>query len=343
LDVLLGSVRNDVNVEVLVPRTITERFEYSFLTVRHVGRLSGHAWEQLELPFYAWSGILFTPTGSAPLIHPRNILTIHDAIVFAAPAGFSRAYLAWYRMLSLVLCRTAAHILTVSEFSKQELVRWCKASPRNISVVYPGALHMLSIEPDNSILERFSLKPFSYALAVGSSSPNKNFISLIAALDYLEGSGINVVLVGQTGSMVGRHGSKQKPLLTARVNNIGYVTDGELRALYESAGCFAFPSLYEGFGLPPLEAMSLGCPTVVSNAASLPEVCGSVALLCNPYEPKDIAEKIKAAVRLRENPANADVFTEFASQYTYKQCAQKVWDILSAAARGENLELADDH
>ncbi len=337
LDLFLGALEPKIKVEILIPKTVTETFAYKNLNVRQIGNLSGHAWEQLELPFYAFDGILFSPSGSAPLIHPRNILTIHDAIVFAFPAGFSKFYLIWYRLLSFVLCRTALHIVTVSQFSKCELVRWCGAKPSHITVVYPGAQQMLRLIPDNSIQSRFCLKKFGYALAVGSLSPNKNFKSLVASLEFLEKSGIEVVLVGQTVPLVGRHGSREKPLNLSQVKNVGFVSDEELRSLYENAGCFVFPSLYEGFGLPPLEALSLGCPTIVSNVASLPEVCGEVAVLCDPDRPENIAEKIRDAVRLRDNPDNAKQFARFVDRYTYRNFAQTVWAMITKAARGGDL------
>ncbi|WP_263377119.1 glycosyltransferase family 4 protein [Granulicella aggregans] len=336
LDLLLDTLKYKVTVVILVPKSVTELFPYKHLIVRPVGILSGHSWEQCELPFYAFNGILFSPSGSAPLIHPRNLLTIHDAIVFAAPAGFSRSYLIWYRFLSLVLCRTALCIVTVSQFSKRELVRWCGAHPSRITVAYPGAQHLLQVTQDNSIQSRFDLTRFRYALAVGSMSPNKNFKALIAALAFLEGTDIEVVLVGQTASIVGRHGSKEEPLNLSKVKNVGYISDEELRSLYENAGCFVFPSLYEGFGLPPLEALSLGCPIVVSDTASLPEVCGEVAVLCDPHSPEDIAMKIRYAVHLREDPSNAERFTRFAARYNYKTTAGVIWNmIVKAAAVGE--------
>lgn len=110
---------------------------------------------------------------------------------------------------------------------------------------------------------------------------------------------------------------------------MGYVSDAELRALYEHAACFVYPSFYEGFGLPPLEAMACGCPVIVSNAASLPEVCGDAALYCNPCSPEDIAEKISllmADPRLREDLRQKGL--ERAKQFTWEKCARETFAII---------------
>lgn len=332
LDAVLDAFPASLRVEILVPGSVLETQTYKHLKIRAVGQLHGHAWEQLELPLYAWNGVLFTPTGSAPILHRRNVLTIHDAIVFAAPAGFSRMYMVWYRILSLILSRTALKVITVSEFSKRELQRWCGAMPDRVSVIYPGVDHLLKVAADPGVLQRNGLSRFAYALAVGSVSPNKNFKGILSALPLLADTELAVVFIGRTGAKVGQHGSKAATLDTSDVKDLGVVTDAELRALYENAGCFVFPSFYEGFGLPPLEALSLGCPTVVSNTASLPEVCGAVALLCNPNDPADIAMAIKKALRLRDDPLNAKRYAEFAARYNSRECARATLELLLSFA-----------
>lgn len=337
LDALLIESAYPDTVEILVPRSVQVDTSYRKLSIRQVGRLNGHAWEQLELPFYAWGGVLYSPSGSAPLLHPRNVLTIHDAIVFAAPEGCPFAYRLWYRFLSIVLTRTAAHVLTVSEFSKRDITHYCKSNPDKVSVVYPGSQYLCSVAGDESILTKYSLCKFGYVLAVGSSAPNKNFAGILRAADQLALSGIDVVLVGKTGLSVGRHGPKMKPLDLSRVKNVGFATDAELRSLYENAGCFVFPSFYEGFGLPPLEALSLGCPTVISNCASLPEVCGEAALTCDPHSTEDIVAKIQTSIQMRQDEGSAERFKKFAKKYNNQESAVRVWKVITAVQAGDEV------
>jgi glycosyltransferase involved in cell wall biosynthesis len=129
-------------------------------------------------------------------------------------------------------------------------------------------------------------------LAVGSRSPHKNLAAVVQAVSRLGGSALPLVAAG---------GANTRVFNPAELNGnsfhaVGYVTDLELRALYEQAACFVYPSLYEGFGLPPLEAMTCGCPVVVSRAAALPEVCGDAALYCDPHDPENIAEQIRTVL-----------------------------------------------
>jgi glycosyltransferase involved in cell wall biosynthesis len=328
LDQILANSSSGIKVELLTPCTVNNAPRYSYISVRKVGHLTGHAWEQIELPLYSFSGVLFTPGGGAPLIHPRNIVTIHDAAVFAAPSGYSCTYRTWYKFMYRVLCLSATRILTVSNFSKHELVRWCRSKPDKISVIYLGSEHARSATADDSILRRHNLTRYGYLLAVSSKNPNKNFSALIACLDHLPVPGIEVVIAGKTLNKVFSKTSLER----STVKDLGYVTDQELRSLYENAGCFVFPSLYEGFGLPPLEALSLGCPSVVSNLASMPEIFGGTALLCDPHDPSDIAEKIGEALKNYTDATTRERLSKAAMQYTWKKCAYETWALLLAAA-----------
>jgi glycosyltransferase involved in cell wall biosynthesis len=291
-----------------------------------VGHCKGQLWEQLELPFHARGGILFSPVGGAPLLHSRNIISIHDAAVFAVPKSFSLAFRLWYQFLYRRLCRTALHIFTVSHFSKAELIKWCGAKPEKITVTYPGADHASRPEPDAGVLTRNRLRPFQYVLAVGSRNPSKNLQGLLGAFQYLEGSGLDLAIAGASYSKV----FGVLDISGDRVRDLGYVNDSELRSLYENAACFAFPSFYEGFGLPPLEALALRCPTVVANGSSLAEIFPSVAFLCDPHDQADIAAKILQA----RNPPEKERtrYREFAAVFRWKTCATLTWSAISRFA-----------
>ncbi len=333
LDALLARNEIPIRAVVLMPRNVKDVPIYDHLLARTVGLLTGHAWEQLELPFYSLNGTLFTPGGGAPLIHPRNIITIHDAAVYSAPAGFSFAFRTWYRFLYRALCRTSLHVMTVSNFSKSELVRCYGAKPEKVTVTYEGYEHAKHIPADNSILSKHSLGKFKYLLAVSTKHPNKNFGGVIKALEYLNIPNLDVAFAGKTLN----HIYKQVSLQGSSVKDLGYVTDGELRSLYQNAACFVFPSFYEGFGLPVLEALSLGCPSVVANTASMPELFAGMAILCDPSDPRDIAAKIRESLETPRDSIARNAIAASASRYSWKTCAQGTWEVLLAAMTGRAM------
>lgn len=323
LDSLIAeSQSNFPAVKVLVPSSVKNLPAYRHLSISPVGRFSGQIWEQLELPFFSKGGILFTPCGGAPIAHRRNIITIHDAAVIAAPQGYSLIFRSWYQVINWILCRLSLHIFTVSHFSKAELIKWYGANPSKVTVTYLGSEHALRPEPNPSILTRNLLVRSQYALLVGSNNPNKNIAGLLQALPYLDDSGIKVAIAGHRDAKVfGTHS-----IANEKVCDLGYVNDSELRSLYENAACFVFPSFYEGFGLPPLEALALGCPTVVANTTSLSEIFSDIAFMCNPNNPSDIADKILEAWKAPEEDRVRN--REFARGFRWVECAKKTWELL---------------
>lgn len=257
------------------------------------GRLSGHAWEQLELPVLARGGPLLSLCNTGPMFYPRQVVTLHDASPFAVPEAYSRAFRSWYGVVFGSLKRSAQGLITVSHFSQRELARICGIRPERLEVIYEGREHILATLSDPSVLDRHNLREQPFLLAVGSSSPHKNFGRLVHALEKLGETSFDVVIAGGSNPKV--HAATGA--LPESVQHVGYVSDGELRALYEHAAGFVHPAYYEGFGIPPLEAMTLGCPVVCSNAASLPEVCGDAALYFDPFDEGDISAKIGRLMR----------------------------------------------
>jgi glycosyltransferase involved in cell wall biosynthesis len=264
-----------------------------------IGRLGGHGWEQLEFPMYARGRLLLNLCNTAPLVG-QTVVTIHDASVFAVPEAYSLGFRAWYRTVLPIIGRRALWVVTDSRFSRGELSRRAGIPLEKMHVLPLGGEHILEAPSDPAILARIPVEPGRYILAVGSRSPHKNFGAVTGAVSRLGSEGLPLVVAGGINPRVFA-GSRAK--IEGAFHAAGYVTDGELRALYENATCFVYPSLYEGFGLPPLEAMVCGCPAVVAHAASLPEVCADAVLYCDPHDPEDIARKIR---RLIEDPALGD-------------------------------------
>jgi glycosyltransferase involved in cell wall biosynthesis len=254
---------------------------------RSVGRLQGQAWEQLELPRYTRDGFSLNLCNTAPLAGRSTVVAVHDAGVFAVPAAYSRPFRIWYRLLHARLGRRAARMLTVSDFSRAELSRYLGIARERFAVIPNGGEHIVREPPDSGILERLGLTR-RYLLAVSSHSLHKNFAGIQAAVTHMRRQDFTLVFAGGVNSRIFSAGEA----LAGEARLTGRVTDAELRALYENAECFVYPSFYEGFGLPPLEAMTCGCPVVVSRSASLPEVCGEAALYCDPADPADIARAL---------------------------------------------------
>jgi glycosyltransferase involved in cell wall biosynthesis len=322
-DLVLEEEFRNLDLEVLIPRSAVSVPHYSNFRVRTVGRSHGTVWEQLELPRHCRDQLLLTLSGGAPISHSHNVVTIHDAAVFEAPSGYSMAYRAWYRSLYRRMARTARHILTNSQFSRSEIVKWCGAESGKITMTYLGGEHLSRVKAESSVIRRLGISGM-YVFAVSSNNPNKNFARISQALGSFAGKGVEVVIAGGQDRKV--YAGQNRPL--SGVRKLGYVSDGELKALYENAACFVFASLYEGFGLPPLEAISCGCPIVVSRVAALPEIFDGVAVFCDPYSAEDIRRAVEEA--LHSPPASADELRAFARKYSWRTCARETLRVLHA-------------
>ena len=277
--------------------------------------LPPHAWEQAVLPAASRDGRLLNLAGSAPwLAARRSVCVIHDAAVFDRPQAYSRRFVAWYRLLFRHLAREAAGLVTVSSFARDRLAAALGTRGERWAVVPEGAEHLVAVESDAAALARLGLRPGRYLLAVASANPTKNLDRLVEAFGRLpRDDGLRLVLVGGRNDAVFAAGGGTVPASASAPNTAaatvgrvggsaaeppgvlrtGPVDDATLKALYLDAAALVFPSLYEGFGLPPLEAMALGCPVVAARAASLPEVCGDAALYVDPASTASIADGMR--------------------------------------------------
>ena len=328
LDALIGKGIVDPKYSLLLitPSGTEIPFKLFHIRVKQVGLFAGHLWEQLELPLYARRGVLLNLCNSAPLLKTQQLVVVHDAAVYAVPHGYSVVYRAWYKFMLPLLGKMARHLITVSHFSRSELVRYCGYDEAKITVVQEGAEHILAQTADNTILQRTGIRDRPFILAVSSVTPNKNFGAVARAIGIIGSTKFDLVVAGSSNPKIF---STAQTVLSDFVKYAGYVSEAELRALFESAACFVYPSFYEGFGLPPLEAMACGCPVIVSKAASLPEVCGDAALYCDPYDHTDIAEKI---VQVLHDCGKQDDMRRKglrqAAKYNWEQSALSVWAVV---------------
>jgi glycosyltransferase involved in cell wall biosynthesis len=295
------------------------------LSLTKIGKLGGHAWEQLELSGQCGDDLLLNLCNTGPLKRRRQLAVLHDAGVMARPSTYSFAFRSWYRVLFAGLMKNAGIVATVSRFSAGELMRHVGGRASSIELIFGAGEHVLRTPPDSRILDRLGIADRPYVLAVGSLTPNKNFDGVVRAASQLSDLNCKVVAAGFSNPRVFGDVQLSNDVLVPA----GYVTNGELRALYESAACFVFPSFYEGFGLPPLEAMHCGCPVVVSDRASLPEVCGSAAVYCDPDDPADIAKQLRLVLTsptLRSELRAAGI--ERARQFSWRKSAAQLNELL---------------
>ena len=263
--------------------------------VVEVGQKQGHAWEQLELARFRPELPLISLCNTAPIMRRRQHVVIHDAAVFSLPEAYGWKFRLAYKVMHHALARLGANILTVSEFSRRELAGHLHLPASRIGVLPESGEHMLRLQPDDTILERHGLGQRPYVLAVSSNHLGKNFGFVAQALLQLGQPDFDVVVAGGSNSAVfAQRGTNLPPF----IKRVGYVSDEALASLYRHAACFVFPSVYEGFGLPPLEAMTIGCPVLASRAASIPEVCGNAAIYFDPSDPQAFTQALQGVMML---------------------------------------------
>lgn len=281
--------------------------ELAHIEVRHVGlsRIPLSLWEQFRLPWAARGGRLFNLAGSAPALARQQVCMMHDAAVFDRPQAYTPLFRIWYRLLFSWLARTEASLLTVSAYSKSRLEFRLSLQPGRLHVVPNGGDHLTRVDADPGALERFGVLPGGYVLAVGNDNPNKNLAMLEARVQALHARiGLRLVVVGGLNRRVFSAAREEEAVDNDVVRRLGPINDSELKALYQGALGLVFPSLYEGFGLPPLEAMSCGCPVIAARSGAIPDVCGPAAAY---FQPDRHDELDALLMRLATDPAWRDV------------------------------------
>ena len=252
--------------------------------------------------------VLFIPAHTLPIIRKpglRTVVTVHDLGAEYLPTTHQLKQRLYLKHMTAHQLKTATHLIAVSQATKQDLISKVKIPAGNISVVYEGynnRLYSKRSDPEvNKITAAYGLAPNAYFLFVGTIQPRKNLARLIQAyaefIKTLHPTPYTLhpklALAGSKGWLSDEIYKLPKQLgIEDQVKFLEYVPDQDLPALYSGAIAFLFPSLFEGFGLPVLEAMACECPVLTSNVSSLPEVAGQAAVLVNPHSVKDIASGI---------------------------------------------------
>ena len=309
-------------LEIVVPQYAEENKipQYKNIKIVKWGHVKSHLWEQID---FFWYLILHGRTGinpctTCPLLKP-DINTLHDINQNVNPQFFTSRYgklsTVWHTLMIYASFWFGKKVLTVSRFSKSEMVRVLKVNPDKIAVLGNGWQHVNRITPDDSIFDRYEqLKKGEYYFAASSLTPQKNFIWVINAAKK------------NPNAVFAIAGKKEKltELLTDGVPGnllfLGYVTDEEMKSLMQNCKAFIHPALYEGFGIPPIEAMANGAPLIIAKASCLPEIFRNSVHYIDPYNSDvNIDALLKESVEASEKVLN---------EYSWEKNAKELLEIL---------------
>lgn len=275
-------------------------------------------------------GVLFVPAHVLPLIHPLpSVVTVHDLGYHHFPNAHPPGQRAYLERSTRFSARHATHLLADSAATRADLARLYGVPEHKITVVYPGRDESLAPTDPAPVRARYNL-PAEYVLHVGTLQPRKNLARLIEAVAALrpERPGLALVLAGRPGWLA-------EPILAAAraqgeaVRVLDYVPNEHLPGLYSGARVFAFPSLYEGFGFPVLEAMACGTPVVGANTSSVPELAGEAALLVPPTDTAALTAALRRA--LADEPLRATLTArgfEQVRRFSWQRCAAETLGVL---------------
>lgn len=290
------------DVTLVAPDEPLRHEELGGVSVERIGRLHGHLWEQIELPRYVrrQNGFLLSLANTGPIGLREQLAVIHDITWARMPQSYSRGFRLWYRFMTGRLVRRARALATVSEFSREDIASYWGINPARFTVV-PNAV-------DEAFLARTGIEPRgvphgAFLLSVASQAPHKNIPALVEAyhLAAAETAMPPLVLVGGSSRVFASNDAagdvKHGP---GQVIALGRVDDEELVWLYRNAAVFIFPSLCEGFGIPPLEAQQLGCPICVSDIPVLRQVFEDDAFYFDPKSVESIKQSLLSNSKARE-------------------------------------------
>lgn len=331
LDHFLGSghsLTQGLDVELIVPRGASDLPQLQAIRLRTVRLPGGHAWEQAVLPIIARGGLI-SLCNTGPLALTKHIVCMHDANTRLFPSSYALPFRLFYRVLQPAIGRTASEVVTVSRFSARELVRNGITAKQTLRVIPNGHEHVLRWRPQHTPGTRAVAGP-NTIVVLGSPAPHKNIGLILGLAPRLAAAGLQIAVAGMRDKRVFKGDGTEAQ--RGNVIWLGRLSDNALAALLQNSLCLAFPSFTEGFGLPPLEAMSLGCPVVASDCASLPEICGDAALYAPPTDPELWFSRFLQLHQ--DNSLRADLITRGhvrARQYSWRTSALHYLELMAKA------------
>jgi len=275
--------------------------------------------------------VIFSPTHYVPRwVNGPKVMAIMDVSYLEFPQMFRRGDLHQLVNWTAYSARVARAIFTISEFSKRAIIKAYNVPEKRVIVTYPG-LTMPNVQAQTNLYG-------NYILSVGTIQPRKNFTRLIEAFSKIlpKYPDLTLVIVGKKGWLYEEIlASPKKFGIQDKVKFLDFVADNELSGLYRNSKVFALPSLYEGFGLPVLEAMSYGCPVVVSNTSSLPEIAGEAGIYVDPEDVESIARGLVDALEGKSAEARARAAKAQIAKFTWEKAAKQTLEVLEKVGKGE--------
>lgn len=282
--------------------------------------------------------VLFVPAHTLPLIRKpglKTVVTVHDLGSEYLPSMHQLKQQLYLGFMQKFQLQTATKIIAVSKATKEDLIKRVEIDPKKVNVVYEGYDKDLfkPVKGDTLVnsLRQYKLKPQEYFLFVGTVQPRKNLERLIRAFAVLKLAPSKLVIAGNKGWLSEEIYRLPKKLgIEDRVKFLGYVPDENLPALYSGALALTFPSLFEGFGLPILEAQACNCPVLTSSASSLPEVGGKAAVYVDPYSVDDIVKGMERVKGEGERVKLIQKGLDNVKRFSWEKCAAQTLQILES-------------
>lgn len=262
--------------------------------------LSSALWENTLLALKTKEDILFNPGGFGIFTHKNQVLTIHDVAPIDGPNWYSKQYALIFKSIVPITTRVSRKIITVSNYSADRIVKLFNIHPNKIEVTHLGVDSRFKAHPvvsKQEIYKKYDIEE-GYLLCVSAISSRKNFERIVQAWNSIDKSGLKLLIVGQVNAKFADSNFTAKN--TNSVTYTGHITDDELASLYTHCVAFVYPSLYEGFGLPIVEAMAAGAPVITSNVTSMPEIAGKAAITVDPYSIDEIRSAMKALIHNKD-------------------------------------------
>jgi glycosyltransferase involved in cell wall biosynthesis len=310
----------------------------SVAPARPLQGIRGHLWEQCWLPGKIRSRLLWSPANTGPLFCANQVITIHDLAALDHPEWFAPKFSAWYRYMVPQVVRHARRVIAVSEFTKRRLVETIGVDRAKISVIPNGVderFRPCAPGAADATRRRLGIPSAHYVLSLGTLEPRKNLRGQLDAWSQCVGqipADTWLVVAGRAGQ---RHvfGEANPERISPRVHFTGFVPDADLPMLYSGARALLYPSIYEGFGLPALEAMASGTVPIVSNSTALPEVVADGGLIVNSNESESIAEAITLLVtNTHKRRELRDRAIRRARLFNWDKTAAMTWEVLCQAS-----------